>query len=192
MLRTEDELIRASQQGDRQAFGELYDAYIHKLYTFIYYKTSRKEIAEDIASTVFMKALLNINTYTATEQGSFAGWLYAIARHAIIDYYRSIRPNETIDDTFDLPSHAHIVEDTEHQLQLEKIHAYLKTLPSLKRDIILMRVWQELPYKTIAVAVGKTEDNCKMIYSRSIKDLRIALTGILTLILISLPHIYGH
>lgn len=190
MLRTEDELIRASQNGDRQAFGELYDVYAQKLYTFIYYKTSQKETAEDLTSIVFMKALRNLNKYSQTEQGSFAGWLYAIARNTVIDHYRSVRPNDTIDDAFDLPSHAHIMEDAEHQLQLQKIQAYLASLPSIKRDIILMRVWQDLPYKTIAAAVGKTEDNCKMIYSRSIKELRLALAGILILTLMYLPHLF--
>ena len=191
MTRSEEDLIAACQSGDTRAFGELYDAYVRKLYDFIYYKTSRKEIAEDLTSVVFMKALQNIDKYKKTETGSFAGWLYSIARNTIIDHYRSVRPNDNIDDAFDLPHHARIEEHTEASLQIEKIHAYLKTLPSVQRDIILMRVWQELPYKTIAAAVGKTEDNCKVIYSRAIKELRLAFATSLVLTLLYLPTIYG-
>lgn len=188
---TEEDLIAACQSGDTQAFGALYDAYARKLYDFIYYKTSRKEVAEDLTSVVFMKALQNIEKYSKTETGSFGGWLYSIARNTVIDHYRSIRPNDNLDDAFDLPHHARIEERAEANMQIEKIHAYLKQLPSVQRDIILMRVWQELPYKTIAVAVGKTEDNCKVIYSRAIKELRLALATTLMLTLITLPHLYG-
>ncbi|MEK7183394.1 MAG: sigma-70 family RNA polymerase sigma factor [Patescibacteria group bacterium] len=191
MSQTEEDLISACQSGDTQAFGELYDAYVRKLYDFIYYKTSRKEIAEDLTSVVFMKALQNITKYHKTDTGSFSGWLYSIARNTIIDHYRSVRPNDNIDDAFDLPFHARIEERTEASLQIEKIHTYLKKLPSLQRDIILMRVWQDLPYKTIATAVGKTEDNCKVIYSRSIKELRLAFATGLVLTLLYLPHVYG-
>lgn len=191
MARTEAELILASQAGDRQAFGELYDLYVAKLYAFIYFKTSRREIAEDLTSAVFLKALDKINTYIGTDSGSFAGWLYSIARHTVIDHYRSVRPNDAISDAFDLPVHDRIEERTDAQLQLEKIYAYLKTIPSQQRDIILMRVWQDLPYKTIAIAIGKTEANCKVIYSRAIKDLRQALTASLLFGLLYFPHLYG-
>lgn len=191
MTQTEEDLIAACQSGDTRAFGELYDTYVRKLYDFIYYKTSRKEVAEDLTSVVFMKALQNINKYKHTDTGSFAGWLYSIARNTIIDHYRSVRPNDAIDDAFDLPHHARIEEHTEASLQIEKIHAYLKKLPSVQRDIILMRVWQELPYKTIAAAVGKTEDNCKVIYSRAIKELRTAFATTLVLTLVYLPITYG-
>lgn len=192
MVEHEDELVAACQAGDTQAFGELYDAYARKLYDFIYFKTSRKEVAEDLTSVVFMKALRNIDKYAKTTTGSFGGWLYSIARNTVIDHYRSIRPNDAMDDNFDLPHHARIEERTEANLQLEKIQAYLKTLPSIQRDIILMRVWQDLPYKTIAAAVGKTEDNCKVIYSRAIKELRSALAVTLILTLMYLPHFLSH
>lgn len=190
MPKTEEELIAACQSGDTRAFGELYDTYIRKLYDFIYYKTSRKEVAEDLTSVVFMKALQNIGKYHKTETGSFAGWLYSIARNTIIDHYRSVRPNDNIDDAFDLPHHARIEEKTEATIQIEKVRAYLKELPSIQRDIILMRVWQELPYKTIAAAVGKTEDNCKVIYSRAIKELRLTLASTLVFMLIFIS-VYG-
>lgn len=191
MPKTEDELILACQSGDTQAFGELYDAYVRKLYDFVYYKTSRREIAEDLTSVVFTKALQNIHKYQKTDTGSFGGWLYSIARNTIIDHYRSVRPNDAIDDAFDLPHHARIEERTEAAIQIEKIQDYLKTLPSIQRDIILMRVWQELPYRTIAAAVGKTEDNCKVIYSRAMKELRSTFATSLVLTLLLISTVYG-
>jgi RNA polymerase sigma-70 factor (ECF subfamily) len=192
MTTTEADHIKACQAGDTQAFGPLYDAYLRKIYTFVYFKTSRKEIAEDLTSIIFIKALNNIKSYQPTETGSFAGWLYQIARRSIIDHYRSIRPNDRIEDAFDLPHHARIEERTDASMQIEKIRDYLSQLEPVQRDIILMRVWQEQPYKVIAEAVGKTEANCKVIYSRTIKELRRSLaTSLAFALLISLPFLYG-
>ncbi len=109
----------------------------------------------------------------------------------MIDYYRSIRPNDDIADHFDLSRDERIEAKTEAALELENVHSYLKKLPPLQRDIILMRVWQDLPYKTIANVVGKSEDNCKVIYSRAIKELRLALAGTHLIAFTLLLELYG-
>ena len=191
MDNTEVQLVRSCQQGRTESFGELYDRYVKKIYDFIYYKTMNREVAEDITSAVFTKALQSIRTYQETATGTFAAWLYRIARNAVIDHYRSIRPNDDISDHFDLARHERLEEKTAASLELETVHSYLKTLPPLQRDIILMRVWQELPYKTIAEIVGKSEDNCKVIYSRAIKELRVALAGTHLIAVLLLLELYG-
>lgn len=187
----EEQLVVACQQGRTESFGKLYDLYIRKIYDFIYYKTMNREVAEDITSIVFTKALQNIGSYQSTETGTFAAWLYRIARNSVIDYYRSLRPNDDLADHFDLSRDERIEARTEAVLELEQVHSYLQKLPPLQRDIILMRVWQDLPYKTIADVVGKSEDNCKVIYSRAMKELRLALAGTHLIALITLLELYG-
>ena len=59
----ESSLIRECQQGNRDAFGQVYDSYVEKIYRFIYYRTHNKAIAEDISSIVFLKALQNIRSF---------------------------------------------------------------------------------------------------------------------------------
>lgn len=71
----ESEIITACKAGDTMPFSELYDQYIEKIYRFIYYKTHHKEIAEDITSVTFMKALERLNTFDPSK-AQFSTWLY--------------------------------------------------------------------------------------------------------------------
>lgn len=170
MLR--DQQIPADiKKGDSEAFGKLYDEYIKKIYNFIYYKTHHKETAEDLTSATFVKALQNIQKYSL-EKGSFSAWLYKIARNTVIDHYRTMKFNYNIEDAWDISSDEKIDFDTDSRLKIEEIKKYIKDFKQTERDIIIMRVWQEMSYREIAEILGKTENNCKVIFSRAIKNLK--------------------
>jgi|SRR5690606_26119333 len=178
MSSSETELIRSSQSGDSDAFGKLYELYVRKIYDFIYYKTHHKETAEDLTSQTFFKALEKIRTFK-TERGSFNSWIYQIARNIVTDHYRSSKTNLNIDDIWDLHNDDDVERDADTRLQLEKVHSYLQKLKPEQREILLLRLWNDLSFKEIAEIVGKSEANCKMIVHRALgklqTDLLIAL-----------------
>ena len=72
-------LIQACQNGDSEAFGQLYDKYFKKIYRFIYYKINQKELTEDLVADTFTKALDGIKKFK-NGKGTFSSWLYQIAR----------------------------------------------------------------------------------------------------------------
>ncbi len=183
MLENEKELIIQSQKGNPEAFGKLYDHYIRTIYKFIYYKTFHKETAEDLTSLTFFKALKNISSVDSEK--SFRSWLYKIAQNTVLDHYRTQRSMSDIDDFWDLSDDTDIVGSVDDADAVKTLKKHLNELPQADRDIIIMRVWQELSYKEIAEILGKTEAGCKMAYSRSIKKLRTLLPVILFLFLIS-------
>jgi len=171
-------IISAAKSGDAHAFGKLYDAYIKKIYDFIYYKTLNKEVAEDITSTVFMKAWKNIKQFSS---GSFSAWLYAIARNATSDYYRSLQNNLDIDDCWDLADKTNFLEKIDVDLKIDNIKEAMQSLKSLDREIIIMRFWLGLSFKEIAEQLGRQEGAIKMSLSRALNNLRKQLP-LLTLI----------
>jgi RNA polymerase sigma-70 factor (ECF subfamily) len=164
-------LVDASQKGDRAAFGELYDAYIERIYRFIYYKTHHKETAEDLTGRVFFKVFKNIKRFDA-KQGAFTAWIYRITRNTVIDYYRVSRSEKNIDDVWDLSSDEDIERDVHIRISAEKVQAYFRELSSDQRDVIIMRVWQGMSYREIAEIMGRSDDSCRMLYSRGIQKLR--------------------
>lgn len=170
-LISDKQIVFACQSGDRAKFGELYDRYIKKIYDFIYYKTHHKHTAQDLTSQVFIKALDKIDTFNSSE-GLFSSWLFRIARNTVIDYYRTKKVGYDIEDAWDLSDGTDIQKDVDMQINFEKINKYLKGLEKDQREIIVMRVWQELSYKEIAEITGRTEAGCKMAFSRAIKKLR--------------------
>src|SRR4051812_38116798 len=80
------DLVRKAKQGQEEAFGSIYNLYFEKIYRFIYYRVSHKEVAEDLAEEVFLKVFSKLSSIE--KDGSFEGWLYQIARNKVIDYYR--------------------------------------------------------------------------------------------------------
>jgi len=167
----EEKLISRCQQGELEKFGLLYDKYIKKIYDFVYYKTMHKETAEDLVSQIFMKALSKIMDFKFN-QGTFQAWLYRIARNSVIDHYRTKKQDINIEDVWDLAGDADLERDIDNREKLKAVEKYLAKLKPSQREIIVLRVWQELSYKEIADITGKSEDSCKMAYSRAINRLR--------------------
>ena len=174
-------LIKACQNGDAQSFGHLYvyEKYFKKIYSFVYYRVSHKESTEDLVSLVFTKALENISKFN---KGNFSAWLYRIARNTVIDYYRTSKVTQDLDNMAELHIDSQISEAMDHNIQIQEIQDKLNRLNETQRDIIIMRVWDGLSYKEIAQIVGKSESNCKMIFSRGLKELRLSMASLALLI----------
>lgn len=165
-----ESIARKCQQGNLEHFGLLFDAFHQKIYKFVYFRTHHKETAEDITSHIFTKALERITTFNPSK-GSFAAWLYQIARNSIIDFYRSHKETENIDDAWDIADNTSIERDVDTRQQLEKVRSYLYTLPAQQRDIVLMRVWDDLSHKEIASILDTSEASVKMTFSRVLAKL---------------------
>lgn len=176
-------VIMAAQNGDNSAFALLYDHYVRPIYRFVFLKTSHKETAEDITSKVFIKALEKIKTYKAGK-APFSGWLYAIARNTVIDHYRTHKREDNVDDKYDLAGNEDILGATDLKMKMENVMSLLNDLDSVQRDVIVMRVCQEMSYQEIAAAIGKSEANCRVIYARGLNVLKDKIPVALYLLLI--------
>ncbi|MDD5749330.1 MAG: sigma-70 family RNA polymerase sigma factor [Patescibacteria group bacterium] len=182
----EIELIRACQTGQNEAFGQIYDLYFEKIYRFIYYKVSHRESAEDLTSLTFTKALQNLKKFN-TDQGLFSAWLYKIARNSIIDHYRSNAPVYDLEASYGLHLEENIEEHMDQQQELASIKEKLELLSPEQKEIVVMRVWNELSYKEISQTIGKSENNCKVIFSRALKQLKSSLVVLIIILSLLTP-----
>ncbi len=168
---TDAEYVKKFQAGDREAFGVLYDRYAEKIYRFVYFKVLNKDVAEDIVSAVFIKGYEKIGSFNANK-GTFSQWIYSIARNTVIDHYRTNRKNVDIEDIFDLGEDERTEAKIDARDLLKKVEKYLTKLNPRQREIITLRVWEELSYREIAAVVGGSEDSVKVMFSRTIRELR--------------------
>lgn len=182
-MHDETELIVRCQKGDSEAFGQLYDLYIKKIYDFLYFRTFHKETAEDLTDTVFTKAFERIKQYNEAK-GKFSTWLYQIAKNTLTDYFRTMKTAENIEDIWDLSSGANLEKDADAVLLLEKVQARLKQLPSMQRDIVVMRVWDGLSHKEIADLLDITEGNSKVSFARAVEKLKSEISLALLMIIV--------
>lgn len=169
-MNSEADIIRACQAGERHRFAELYDIYVERIYRFVYYKTFHKETAEDLTSHILLKALERIDD--VDPERPFSAWIYRIARNAVIDHYRTKHQAVNIEDVWDLKDNSDLVADVEKHMQLEALRKDMAALSAAQREVVVLRVWEELSYAEIAAITGKTEASCKMLFSRSVAQLK--------------------
>ncbi|MBT5016333.1 RNA polymerase sigma factor [Candidatus Peregrinibacteria bacterium] len=169
-----------------EELGEAYDHFFPKIYRFLYYRTNEKEIAEDLTSQTFLKAIEKFHLFSP-KKGTFNSWIYRIARNTLTDHYRTNKKTLNIEDIISLSTDEDIPNKVQTQLNLEELQEALKSLNETQRDIVIMRVWDDLPYQEIAAIVGKTESNCKVIFGRAVNKLQTQINVSTTLLSILIP-----
>lgn len=176
------ELVEKVCNGEPERFGELYERYVHKIYSFIYYRTQDRPTAEDLSSVIFMKALQHIGSFNA-EKATFTTWIYRIAQNTLIDHYRTHKEAHSIDLAANVRTKENIPHAADMKEQLEKVREFLETLTPFQRDVVLLRVWDDLPFKEISRITGKNESTCKVTFSRTVAKIRKEIPLVLLLLL---------
>jgi RNA polymerase sigma-70 factor (ECF subfamily) len=177
-------LLASCQAGHLEDFAHLYDHYVTPMYRFIQYRTHDRAVAEDLTSQTFLRALEKIRSFDP-RRGVFRAWLYRIARNAVIDYYRSQKHTAPLPDGWDAAGD----DDTAHDPSAlpPELQKAIAQLSEQQREIVLLRIWDGLSYKEIAEVVGKSDNNCKVIFSRAIAAIRSSLPAEALLLLFLFP-----
>lgn len=168
---TDGELVERAQAGDAQAWAHLYDRYVRDIYAFTFWRLHEKEVAEDTTSDIFIKAMLALPRFKS-EKGTFKAWLYMIARNTVIDVVRAKKPSVELEEAVHLehePKGQHRLSET---IDASRVLPYLEQLREDQKEIVMLRVWNELSHKEIAQLLNISEAASKMAFSRSIKQLR--------------------
>lgn len=180
--------IKQCQSGQVESFGLIYDELVTPIYTFIYHKTWHRETAEDLTSKTFVKALKNIKQFEA-DKASVKTWLYTIARNTVIDHYRVDKGETVIDEAIEIHNQSDLAVDYDNKQLLEQVSRYLERLEPRQRQIVVMRLWEDLSYQEISEIMGLTADNCKVIFYRSMVKLRSDLAQLASYLLIIISNI---
>jgi len=171
----EQELIKRAKV-DPEAFGELYEQYVERIYNYIYFRTGNVHDAEDLTGKVFFKALQAIGNYK--DMGlPFSAWLYRIAHNQIANYHRdrSRKREISIDDmaTVDLAAHSRSPETVAiRQQEHEDLLRMVGDLTPLKREVVFLKFVEKLSNAEIAKVLNKSEGAIKSIYHRTLLELR--------------------
>lgn len=184
----ECKLIKKCQSGDMKYFAGLYDEYFDKIYRFIYYKTMHRETAEDLTSRTFYKAMESLDKYNP-KIGTFSSWLYCIARNNVIDHYRTKKQVDNIDGIWNLSAEDELESDIDIKNKLTQVKKYLDKISAEHREIVVMRLWDQLSYQEISAITGKTVNSCKMTFSRTMIKLREDLAFIATSLILIISNL---
>ncbi|MBN1438388.1 MAG: sigma-70 family RNA polymerase sigma factor [Anaerolineales bacterium] len=168
----EEALIQKAKY-DRQAFGELYERYLQKIYTYLYYRTGNHADAEDLTSKVFHKAFVHLPGYEPLGL-PFSAWLYRIAHNILANWYRDQgrRRVVSLDEAVRHTADEGTGSSAEKTLEREALLRLLRQLPEEKQQVVILKFAEGYSNAEIGKIMGRSEGAIKSLYHRTLLILR--------------------
>jgi RNA polymerase sigma-70 factor (ECF subfamily) len=165
--------VHAAQAGDRSAFARLYDRYVDVVFRYVLFRVGDRELAEDVTSETFLRALRRIES--VSYQGRDVGaWFVTIARNLVLDHVKSSRfrlevATAEVDDS-------RPAESGPEQQVLSKVTrtALLECVGRLgddQRECIVLRFLQGLSVAETAKVMARNEGAVKALQHRAVRRL---------------------
>jgi RNA polymerase sigma-70 factor, ECF subfamily len=149
-----------------------YRELLPKVYRYFCYKVGEGQLAEDLAATTFEKAWRQRRRYKR-KLGAVSTWVFSIARHVAIDFYRTRKAVLPLDDAR-LPAEG--LPSPEAQLaskdEFRRLTSLLRDLGEREREVLALRYGGGLTQHEVAEITGLTASNVGVILHRSVKRLR--------------------
>jgi RNA polymerase sigma-70 factor (ECF subfamily) len=167
-----ERLVNEARNGDSWAFGMIFDHYHDSIYRFIASRVQRPADAEDLTQLVFVKALEALPRYESRGI-PFGGWLFRLARNAVIDHVRTRHDHSELDSLIEAahgdagPDEMAVVRQ-----ELDAVGLALAGLTDEQRETIELRFFAGLSAREAAVAMGKQEGTVRGLQFRAIASMR--------------------
>lgn len=163
-------LIRLAKAGDKEAFSKLYELYFTPVFRYLYCRTSNYETSEDLCQEVFLKACRAIPRFRF--QGRpFLSYLFTIARHSLIDYFRK-RKEVLLENDREVAGSGSPQKDIINQEELDLLHRALKDLSPDQKEVIVLRFLAGLDNQEVSHLLDKSQEAVRQLQSRALKILR--------------------
>jgi RNA polymerase sigma-70 factor (ECF subfamily) len=170
-------LVERAQNGETAAFGLIYDRYMDTVFRFIYFRVGNRQLAEDLTSDTFLRALKRIGSFTW--QGRDLGaWLVTIARNLVADHFKSgrYRLEVTTGDVLDADREDRGPEGSPESAVVDHITnvtllTAVKQLNPEQQECIVLRFLQGFSVAETAKAMGKNEGAIKALQYRAVRAL---------------------
>jgi len=183
-LMTDDtsSLAAGLRRRDPDLLDRLIEQYQQRLYRYLVFLTGDRSLAEDLFQETWVRVLERGHQYNASSK--FESWLFAIARHLVIDVSRrkkissledlgdpeSNRPYEPPDERSASALQVLVARENEQAVQLS-----LLKIPAYYREVLLLRFQEELDLQEIATVLSAPLSTVKSRLYRGLTALKSAM-----------------
>ncbi|MFF0867760.1 sigma-70 family RNA polymerase sigma factor [Nonomuraea sp. NPDC003560] len=171
-------LVLHAKNGCTDSFGTLYDRYVDLVYRYIYFRVGSHQLAEDLTSETFLRALRRIGDFT-WQGRDFGAWLVTIARNLVADHFKSGRYRLEIPtgELIDVPLEgAHIPENAVvTAIMNDRVLRAVRDLNPDQQECVVLRFLHGLSLAETALIMGKKSGAIKALQFRAIRTLARAL-----------------
>src|SRR5881296_1073221 len=177
-------IARGLQKRDPDLLDRLIEQYQYRLFRYLIYVTGNKERAEDFFQDTWIRVLERGHQYDG--KSKFEAWLFAIARHLVIDWQRSKKvqsldtltdpqqehPLQLANEKDPSPLHRVLNQETE-----ENVQSSLQKIPAIYREVLVLRFQEELQIEEMAGVLSIPLSTVKSRLYRGLEALRGVLQG---------------
>lgn|SRR5690625_1764901 len=163
----------------KSTFDEIYESYHQDIYRFVFYMVKDQQICEDLVQDTYIKILQSYSTFRG--ESSRKTWLLSVARHVVIDYFRSqkVKRNyisnffnwhekgESIKDHLPLPDDIVIKNE-----ELNKVYHYLDKCTPDQKSVLIFRFIQSFTIQETAEILNFSISKVKTTQHRGLKTIR--------------------
>jgi RNA polymerase sigma-70 factor, ECF subfamily len=161
------------QENDQNAFLEIYETLLPKIYKFFHFRVRSNENAEDLTQEFFCKIIPKISTFEWRGVGSFEAWSFQFARNIFLDFLKKQKKHKYVsleEHDFQIPDDS--IEDARIKEDIEQLMQGLEKLNESQREIIELKYMQELSISEICEISGKSESAVKVALMRARNKLK--------------------
>ena len=168
----EEELVRAAQRGQRDAFARLYETHVERVYRYLLSRLGQHADAEDVTAEVFIRAMKALSSYKARGTPLMA-WLYRIAHNQAVNYLkkRARRPEVNLEDVV-----APASDDPEREAldiaSFAEAERAMEALTPLQGQVISLRFAGELSVAETATIMKRSQGAVKFLQFSALQALR--------------------
>ena len=168
----EAHLLARAQELDSQALAEIHDRYYAEIYRYSVVRTGEQDLAEDIASEVFVR-LLNTLHRGSPPHTTLRGWLYGVASHLVFDHYRRKR----VQPLDELQADGHSTQaEAEHNLLHAEVRSAMQQLTPEQQEVLALRFGSGFSVEETAQQMKRSVTAVKGLQFRAVESLRRGIT----------------
>jgi RNA polymerase sigma-70 factor, ECF subfamily len=167
-------LVSAARDGDRTAFGRLYDRYARMVHGVLLAKAP-PGVVDDLVQDVFLLALRRLSTLR--EIGSFGAWLAAIARNLAKDHHRRRAPEDELTEEMSRDELELQLTRGDNEQRAGAILDVIRSLPEAYREPLILRLVEGMTGPEIATRTGLTPGSVRVNLHRGMQQLRAGLSA---------------
>ena len=153
---------------------QIYRDYYDKVYAYTVNRTRSREDAEDLTSEIFIKVYNKLESFD-DKKAQLSTWIYQIAKHSVIDYYRRYKLSEELPE--EITDEDEIDQDLLYEEALSELAAALQKLSVEQRDIIINRYYYGRTLQEIAEIMSLSYGVTKLRHKEALLRLRTEMTG---------------
>ena len=157
---------------DPQVISAVYDRYFPDVYRYVYYRLGDQQLAEDIASDVFVRLLEAVKAKRAPLT-NLKGWLISTASNVVADHFRSKyrRPTEALSDGMpDLASS--LTDEIDHRQRADSVRQAYAQLTEEQQHVLSLRFGDGYSLEETADLLNKKVNAIKALQFRAIASLQ--------------------